>query len=483
MRKKFHGMIDDLDNVGFYSLKRAFFSSGSFVVYLWRLRSSDQDDHKREEALQWDMFPERTELLLIGCLLEPIWTPRSKSNTLTPRTNSQTYWQREISLVMNGSSFVFVQHQPFQFHQLSWSDVEKNTRTCRWRKSHSKIKADDEFGLTIRRKGSERACLDCIRKPGENQIWKSGRPLSSWNEQQPRTGRPVMGVSSSDYTEWNIDDKWSSQEWKFGDMLGARTGRPVGGQDSTQEIDKFVINDDDMDSDTATESNLSLKSRSILEQGEWSIAKDVGPFFNRCNARHRQIFSFGEYLCLQHWKHLYSWERIKSENLHSITNAGKDLTLKQIFDISEKLIVGQSEEIFGVSQISWKDSTWKQLSLVNDKEVVSLSHAKVYVFSDSVLLSWKGESEPSIKYLFGKKSLSWFKDSPQYRTLDTIDGEPMKFEWNIFPGLTTLQLINKVQEFKNKMGDPAQFQGRIIFMSMFKWHHMGIYRQWTGMHS
>ena len=34
---------------------------------------------KRKEALQWDMFPEPTELLLVGCLIESIWTPRSKS--------------------------------------------------------------------------------------------------------------------------------------------------------------------------------------------------------------------------------------------------------------------------------------------------------------------------------------------------------------------------------------------------------------------
>ena len=27
--------------------------------------------------------------------------------------------------------------------------------------------------------------------------------------------------------------------------------------------------------------------------------------------------------------------------------------------------------------------------------------------------------------------MSWFKISSQYRTLDTIDGEPMEFEWNI----------------------------------------------------
>ena len=49
-----------------------------------------------------------------------------------------------------------------------------------------------------------------------------------------------------------------------------------------------------------------------------------------------------------------------SENLHSIKNTGKDLTLKQMFDIFEKLIVEQSDEIFGVSQISWECSPWKQ---------------------------------------------------------------------------------------------------------------------------
>ena len=43
----------------------------------------------------------------------------------------------------------------------------------------------------------------------------------------------------------------------------------------------------------------------------------------------------------------------------------------------------------------------------------------------------------------------------------------MEFEWNIFPGFTTLQLVQEVQKFMNKMSEPEQFQGRIIFMSMF----------------
>ena len=72
------------------------------------------------------------------------------------------------------------------------------------------------------------------------------------------------------------------------------------------------------------------------------------------------------------------------ENFHSIKNTGNNFTMKQMFDISEKLMLEQSDEIFGVSPINWEDSSWKHLSLVNDEEVISLSYAKVYVFWDSV---------------------------------------------------------------------------------------------------
>ena len=136
--------------------------------------------------------------------------------------------------------------------------------------------------------------------PGKTRSESQNVPLISLNVQQTSTGRPVLGASSSNYSEWNFDDKWSSQEWKSGEMLGASTVRPVD--------DKFVI-DDDMDSDTATESNLSLRSRSFL---------------NRVNDRLRKILDHSSedamqdidkrsviwgVFCLRHWKHLYSWEK------------------------------------------------------------------------------------------------------------------------------------------------------------------------------
>ena len=104
--------------------------------------------------------------------------------------------------------------------------------------------------------------------------------------------------------------------------------------------------------------------------------------------------------------------------------------MKQMFDISEKLIVGQSDEIFEVNSITWEDSSWKHLSFIGDEEVISLSHAKVYVFLDSVLCLGKMNQNPTIKTVWEDK-LTWFKSSPEYRALDTIDGEPMEFEWNI----------------------------------------------------
>ena len=123
--------------------------------------------------------------------------------------------------------------------------------------------------------------------------------------------------------------------------------------------------------------------------------------------------------------------------------------MKQMFDISEKLISEQSDEIYGVKTIKWEDSSWKYLSLVGDEQVISLLHTKVYVFSDSVLCVGTMNENPHSNIAWEDR-LTWFKGSPKNRALDRIDGEPMELEWNIFPGFTTLQLCNKVQEIMSK---------------------------------
>ena len=71
------------------------------------------------------------------------------------------------------------------------------------------------------------------------------------------------------------------------------------------------------------------------------------------------------------------------------------------------------------------------------------------------MVSWKDEREPSRKHSIGRKIVVVL-NSPEYRTLDKIDGEPMELEWNIFPGFTTSQLSNKVQELLLRLGETLE---------------------------
>ena len=49
-----------------------------------------------------------------------------------------------------------------------------------------------------------------------------------------------------------------------------------------------------------------------------------------------------------------------------------------------------------------------------------------------------------------------------------LDGEPIDFEWKIFPGATALDLLHEIQaDLQGKHVTPENFGDRIIFMSMF----------------
>ena len=147
------------------------------------------------------MFPEPTELLLIGYSIEPIWTPKSKSNTLKPKTNSQTYWPREISHVMNGSSFVLV--NIIHFSSTNCSEVmSKRTQKD---SGEERVTAKSKPMMNLVSRCSERTpdvlASTASESPGKTRH-ESQQPLSSWNEQHQRTGRPVLDAYSNSVYLW-----------------------------------------------------------------------------------------------------------------------------------------------------------------------------------------------------------------------------------------------------------------------------------------
>ena len=268
----------------------------------------------------------------------------------------------------------------------------------------------------------------------ESQFLLSSRP-----EQHLRTERPVKDAYSSSYSEWNVDKTWSPQEWKSDELMEDRTGRPVV---FAQHTDSFVVENDKMNSYTEAETAMSLGSRSFLHRVNDQVRKRQNQSSNdatKDSDKHSVIWVMFMSSTLQAAVFM---GKEYSETLRSIKNTRNNLTMKQMFDIFEKLMTKQSDETFGISTINWEDSSWKYLSLVGDEEVISLLHTKVYVFSDSVLCFGKMNENPQSHNAWEDR-LTWFKSSPEYRALDKIDGEPMEFEWNIFQGFTTLQLCQQ----------------------------------------
>ena len=104
------------------------------------------------------------------------------------------------------------------------------------------------------------------------------------------------------------------------------------------------------------------------------------------------------------------------------------------------------------TKILYQKNSWTQLLLINDSVIINLQSTKVYVFSDSVLCLGKLLQHPEISY----------------RDYDAVSGESTEFEWNIFPGFTSLRLCDKVSNLLSSLGQtPESFTGRILFMSMF----------------
>ena len=87
--------------------------------------------------------------------------------------------------------------------------------------------------------------------------------------------------------------------------------------------------------------------------------------------------------------------------IQSVVKNHEDLTLKQMFDITAKL-VGEQEEI-NYLDIHWGKNSWRQLSLIGDETVINLQRTKVYVFSDSVFCFGKIHQHPESNEAWKKR--------------------------------------------------------------------------------
>ena len=247
----------------------------------------------------------------------------------------------------------------------------------------------------------------------------------------------MESFSSARYSKCDDDHAWSSQVWKTDTEMCERPGRPDviswgatresqpgfsheeihhdGSEQSvvneviprerpgTPDVDsqrgawpqKFVIGNDE------AELELSLESRSFVNRANHQVRKRQKRISN--------VTEDGE-------KHSKIWGMFMTVTMESAVFMGKnylnscqsmanttDLTLKQMFDTSARL-VSEQDEISGLETSGWENHSWKYLSLIGDERVINLQRTKVYVFSDSVLCLGKILANPN-RTMHGSKDL------------------------------------------------------------------------------
>ena len=152
--------------------------------------------------------------------------------------------------------------------------------------------------------------------------------------------------------------------------------------------------------------------------------------------------------------------------IQSVVKNHESLTLGLMFDVTAQLVNNQ-EEINCLDKILYGKNSWTRLSLIEDEIVINLQSTRVYVLSDSVLCLGKVLQHPESNEAW-KNGVAGVRAERSYRDYDAINGETTVFEWNIFPGFTTLQLCDKISDLLSYLGQtPESFTRRILFMSMF----------------
>ena len=237
---------------------------------------------------------------------------------------------------------------------------------------------------------------------------------------------------------------------RFGELIHDRTGKPVSVHQQEQAyFENFVMGSD--------------------------AAEFVNKVKDQVRNRQKRMSSIAE-SCNEH---SIIWRMFMAATMNAATFMGKnfstiqsvvknleDLTLKQMFDVTAQLVNNQ-DEINGLDKILWGKNSWKRLSLIGDETVINLQSTKVYVFSDSVLCLGKVLQHPESNEAW-KNRVAGIRSEKSYRDYDAINGESTEFEWNIFPGFTTLQLCDKINDLLSDLGQtPETLTGKISFMSMF----------------
>ena len=379
------------------------------------------------------------DLLWIGCLTGLIWTHKFKSFTLTPNTNSPTCWPKAISHVMGGIIFFVCLTSWISRCFLAAILFQWKIRAPCRREPCKKEKTGEEPVVVKSRPVS---LISRRLRTNQSPMLDSGTSYSTgncrlgWNSELASTeksGRDSNENSASSSQVWHRDDKPFPS--------GERSGREVNQRSSTEKLGA-----------TSAESTHrgeieSPQSRDLKHPIHWKSLRECSTKVD--SSRRRPDGSGAKRHGIDKWIFYVNGNESSDslgenykDNLFTCKNTNVD-ALMTLLDITQKLILNQNHDILNVSKIKWKFTPWMRSTLLHDK-VIKLSKAKIHVYSDSVLCLGKMHRHPEA-VVKRKEQLQCFQNSNEHKELFGIDGELFEFEWNIFPGHSTVETLEELQ--------------------------------------
>ena len=123
-----------------------------------------------------------------------------------------------------------------------------------------------------------------------------------------------------------------------------------------------------------------------------------------------------------------------------------------------------------------KDNLWNSVGQLFHITGVSTWVSKRCHVDVDKLIVWKGLSDHQRQNLRLLRlcALCWkngrwpYCENNHFKELNRIDGMPTEFEWKLFPGITALGLLKKIQHLMRDLQcEPEHFKDKIIFLSMY----------------
>ena len=188
--------------------------------------------------------------------------------------------------------------------------------------------------------------------PGKKS-YGNQNPWSAKAEREDRPGQPVVGSDpktasdyhheqfiessfSARYSKWDDNQAWSSQEWKTDTSMCDRSVQPVVIPERGARPQQFIIGNDE------TELELSVESRSFLNRVNGQVRqRQKRSSMNVTEDGEKHSMIWGMFMSVTMESTVFMGKNYL-DNRHSIANT-KDLTLKQMFDISTRLVSEQDE--------------------------------------------------------------------------------------------------------------------------------------------